>query len=97
MCPSVCLLGLYSLVEWLRRPTQQPRQLYMRTPTWPSSRSAPAGLAAMLPAGAAFCRAGAGRGAELARRGARAALIVDYKRKRREALRRAAGGKRPRV
>ncbi len=51
----------------------------------------------MLPAGAAFCRAGAGRGAELARRGARAALIVDYKRKRREALRRAAGGKRPRV
>jgi len=74
-----------------------PPAVHAHTHTWPSSRCAPAGLAAMLPAGAAFCRAGAGRGAELARRGARAALIVDYKRKRREALRRAAGGKRPRV
>lgn len=48
----------------------------------------------LLPAGATFCRPGAGRAAELARRGAREALVADYKRKRREALRRAAGGKR---
>ena len=54
-------------------------------------------LAALLPAGAAFCRPGAGRSAELARRGAREALVADYKRKRREALRRAAGGKRQRA
>ncbi|KAK9828113.1 hypothetical protein WJX81_006020 [Elliptochloris bilobata] len=53
-----------------------------------------AGLAALLPAGAAFCRPGAGRAAELARRGQREALVADYKRKRREALRRAAAGKR---
>ena len=51
----------------------------------------------MLPAGAAFCRSGAGRGAELARRSQRVALVADYKRKRREALRRVASGKRPRV